>query len=543
MNELHYGDNLEVLREKIPDEVADLIYLDPPFNSSRSYNLLFKQVKGDPSPAQIHAFEDTWTWSPLLYDLFKADHRNAPLFELVEALHHILGASEMMAYILMMAPRLLELHKKLKETGSLYLHCDPVASHYLKLILDVVFSPGGFRNEIIWKRTNARSTSGRWPRLHDTLLFYTKTSSFTFRPQLIKAELAKTPHTLITGPDGRKYQTYELTAPGATKEGQSGKPWRSFSPARMGRHWANTHETMESWDTAGLIHWPKDGGFPRRLADTPFVAEERMVTVGSIWTDVDRINQAAKERRGYPTQKPLALLERIIAASSNEGDVVMDPFCGCGTALVAAERMGRKWIGIDITYLAINEVIHRLKTECAEGRPLDYELIGSPKDAGGAEQLFRSTAGQNHKPFEQWCVTLVGGEYRDRGGADRGVDGVIPIWGFDGALHKIVIQVKGGQALTLSAVRDFASVIKDNKALLGLMISMREPTREMQLVCEQQGYADWPAEKKYPKLQIRTVKDLLEDPRQPFEIPDHARAPRQEGVGKRAGEQRGLFVD
>lgn len=542
INELHYGDNLEVMREKIPDEIADLVYLDPPFNSSRSYNLLFKQVKGDPSPAQIHAFGDTWTWSPLLYDQFKDDRRNARLFELIEALYRILGASEMMAYVLMMAPRLLELHRKLKETGSLYLHCDPVASHYLRMVLDAVFGPQNLRNEIVWNRTLAKSLmTKRLARNHDLLLNYVKTADATWNPDAAftrydESDLDERTDTKYShrDPDGRRYQLDNLINPNPDR------PNLTYEFLGVTRVWRWTRERMQEAWKQGLVIQPRPGAVPRLKR---YLDEQRGKPLGDVWTDIPPLNSQAKERRGYPTQKPLALLERIIAASSNEGDVVMDPFCGCGTALVAAERMGRKWIGIDITYLAINEIIHRLNTECAEGKPPVYRLVGSPQDALAAEQLFRSTVAQNHKPFEQWAVTLVGGEYRDRGGADRGVDGVIPIWGFDGALHKIVIQVKGGQALTLSTVRDFASVIKDNSALMGLMISMREPTREMQLVCEQQGYADWPAEKKYPKLQIRTVKELLEDPRKPFEIPDHARVPRQEGVGKKAGSPGELFEE
>ena len=223
-------------------------------------------------------------------------------------------------------------------------------------------------------------------------------------------------------------------------------------------------------------------------------------------------------------------MERIIAASSNEGDVVLDPFCGCGTAIVAAERMNRKWIGIDITYLAISEVIYRLNSESSSDRKLDYVLKGTPVDAHGAMKLFEQTAPQNHKPFEQFCVSLVAGESREKKGADRGIDGIIHLWDSQGKLRKAVISVKGG-GYTLSHVRDFANVIKDNDAIMGLMITQREPTKEMILVCEQQGYAAWSSAKQYPKMQIRTVKELLENPKRPFDIPDSARLPRSQGVG------------
>jgi site-specific DNA-methyltransferase (adenine-specific) len=543
MNYLYYGDNLYVLRDKIADESVDLIYLDPPFNSSRNYNLLFKQVKGELSPAQIMAFEDTWTWSPLLYEEFKSEPRNAKLFPLIAALYEILGQSEMMAYVLMMAPRLLELHRKLKPTGSLYLHCDPVASHYLKVMLDAVFGPDRFRNEVTWKRTSSHSDARRkFPDVTDILLYYAKSDRHFFQPQYkpysekhVREKFATTDHT------GRQYTTSDLRSPGPRPNltyDYTASNGITYKPHPNG--WAVSIDRMREYDRLGLLYFPKspDG----RLRLKRYLDEAPGELVDTVWDDIAPINSQARERRGYPTQKPLALLERVIAASSNEGDVVMDPFCGCGTAIVAAERMNRKWIGIDITYLAINEVIYRLNTERIEGKPLEYELVGTPVDALGAQKLFESTAHQNHKPFEQFCVSLVAGEYREKMGADRGIDGVIHLWDHAGKLRKIVIQVKGG-ALTLSAVRDFASVIKDNDAVMGLLISMKEPTAEMKLVAEQQGYADWQTQKKYPKMQMRTVKQLLEPPKQPFEIPESYRVQKSEGVGKRQPGQMGMELE
>jgi DNA modification methylase len=287
----------------------------------------------------------------------------SPAAPILRALRSFLGDSDLMAYLAMMAVRLVEMRRVLKETGSLYLHCDPTASHYLKILLDGIFGANRFLNEIIWRRTNARGTTGRWPRIHDVILHYANGRRFTFNPQKTKADKAKLPHTLITGPDGRKYQTYELTAPGTTKDGDSGKPWRGYDPNEYGRHWGNSQTVRDAWDTEGLIHWPKDGGFPRRRGKEPFDPESRQVTVGDVWTDIDRLNQAAKERLGYPTQKPLALLERIIAASSNPGDFILDPFCGCGTTVHAAQKLGRQWTGIDVTHYAITVVENRLRKE------------------------------------------------------------------------------------------------------------------------------------------------------------------------------------
>jgi site-specific DNA-methyltransferase (adenine-specific) len=528
MNYLHYGDNLQVLREKIADVSVDLIYLDPPFNSSRNYNLLFKQVKGDASPAQIMAFEDTWTWSPLLYEHFKSESRNGRLFPLVSALFEILGPSEMMAYILMMAPRLLELHRVLKRTGSLYLHCDPVASHYLKIILDVVFGPEKFRNEIVWKRTSAHGDARRkFGDVSDTILFYARGEDHQFNRQFTAHDegYLNRDYRRIAE-DGRRYRLDNLASPNPRPN--LTYDYKGYKPPAMG--WRVSIDRMRKLDEEGRLQFPASLG--GRILLKRYLDESEGMPVGNVWTDVLPINPRSKERRGYPTQKPLALLERIIAASSNEGDTVLDPFCGCGTALVAAERMNRKWIGIDVTYLAINEVIYRLNTERVEGKPLDFQLVGSPTDALGAQKLFEQTAAQNHKPFEQFCVALVQGEYREKKGADRGIDGVINLWDIQGKLRKIVIQVKGGNALNLSAVRDFASVIRDNDAVMGLMISMREPTSEMRLVAEQQGFADWHTEKRYPRMQLRTVKQLLEHPLSPFEIPESYRVQKSTGVGR-----------
>ncbi|HEX2568772.1 MAG TPA: site-specific DNA-methyltransferase, partial [Polyangia bacterium] len=249
-------------------------------------------------------------------------------------------------------------------------------SHYAKVVLDEVFGAAACLNEIIWKRHNARSAAPRvWPRLHDTLLVYAKGRGAVFHPQRVPADVAKLPHTLITGADGRKYQTFELTAPGVTHGGESGRPWRGFDPSRWDRHWSVSHEQLDAWDAAGLIHWPARGGFPRRRAAAAFVPGERQVTVGDLWTDIDRINQAAEERWGYPTQKPEKLLERIIEASSDPGDLILDCFAGAGTTAVVAERLGRRWIAADRGRLAVHTTRKRLHT-LTELRPFVLQVPG-----------------------------------------------------------------------------------------------------------------------------------------------------------------------
>ena len=507
-NALYYGDNLEVLRKHVTAESVDLIYLDPPFNSNQDYNVLFKEQSGDPAHAQMQAFTDTWVWSEKLFSDFCDTCPNQLLVDLMQGFVKTLGRNDVTAYLVMMAPRLVELHTVLKSTGSLYLHCDPAASHALKLVMDCIFGPMQFGTEIIWKRTNARSTAENWPHLHDTILYYKKSAKFHFQATKILADKAKMPHTLITGSDGLKYQTFELTGPGLTKKGESGKAWRGFDPAAFGRHWANNHAQMEEWAAEGLIHFPKNGGFPRRRDDKPYSHDDRFVTVGDVWTDIDRLNQTAKERLGYPTQKPVALLERILAASSKKGDVVLDPFCGCGTAVVAAQKLRRKWIGIDITHLAIALIKYRLADSFRLKEHKDYDVIGEPTTAEGAQAL----ALQDRDEFQKWAVGLIprAFPFQTKKGADSGIDGILRFRDDPRAdAKRCVIQVKSGK-LTLSAVRDFAHVIDRENATLGFFITLEPPSKPMQLAADALGFYTTPlGNRKIARFQIRTVEHLL----------------------------------
>lgn len=514
MNQLFYGDNLAVLRESIADDTVDLIYLDPPFNSDATYNVLFKSPSGDQSQAQIEAFEDTWHWttegSERAFDeVVTGPHSDASI--MLRAMRSALGDNDMMAYLAMMAVRLNELHRVLKPTGSLYLHCDPKASHYLKSLLDAIFGPKNYRAELIWRRTNARGTTGMWPRVHDVIFCYTKSDDFTFHSLKVKADKAKMPHTLITGADGEKYQTFELTAPGATKEGDSGKPWRGFDPNIYSRHWGNSAAQMDEWDKAGLIHWPKDGGFPRRRAEEPFNPDEREVTVGDVWTDIDRLNQTAKERLGYPTQKPLALLDRILGASSNEGDLVLDPFCGCGTTVHSAQRLNRRWIGIDITHIAISLIERRLK-EAFPG--ITYEVHGVPKDIAGARDL-----GERDKHgFQLWITGKIGAQPYKGGkkGMDRGIDGFLHFRDANKKPQFAIVSVKGG-GIKSGDIRDLKGTMEREKAALGLFLTLNDPTREMLREAAAAGFYETGG-KKFPRLQILTAAQILDNrrPQVPF---------------------------
>lgn len=512
---LYFGDNLGVLRDYIEDESVDLIYLDPPFNSNRSYNLLFADKDRQAAPAQITAFKDTWRWDTTVERNLQELVGDAPsrspvppkVQAIVRAMHAFLGDNDMMAYLTMMGLRLVELHRVLRPTGTLYLHCDPTASHYLKVLLDGIFGAENLRNEIIWKRTNARSASGRWPRLHDVLLFYGKSALSTFNPIEVPGEPAKMPHTLVKGPDGKKYQTFELTAP-HLRFGETGEPWRGFHPAQLGRHWGNPPSVLDEWDRQGLIHWPKKkGGWPRRRAKEPFTPEQRMVTVGDVWTDIDRLNQSAKERIGYPTQKPVALLERIVTASSKPGDVVLDPFCGCGTTIEAAQRLGREWIGIDITHLAVKTIRERIAKVFG---PLVYTVGGNPADADSARVL----AETNPHQFQDWAVRFVGGRAvggakTSKKGGDKGIDGELFYQSAGSAKRdRIVISVKGGKTVNPAMVRELRGTIEREGSPIGVLITAAQPTKQMRT--EAARAKQWPAGGRlYSRIQILTVDDLF----------------------------------
>ena len=494
--------------------------------------MLFRSPAGQQSQAQIEAFEDTWHWAAEAEAAFDEVMRgpNTDAAEMLRAMRSFLRENDMMAYLTMMAVRLIELHRVLRPTGSLYLHCDPTASHYLKIMLDAVFGPGRFVAEIVWKRTNARGTRGRWPWLHDVILTYAKGEGFTFNALLIKADDAKLPHTLITGTDDLKYQTFELTGAG-TRHGETGKPWRGFDPTSLGRHWGNLHAQMDEWDATGLIHWPKEGGFPRRRAAEPFDVGGRTVTVGDVWSDIDRINQAAKERLGYPTQKPVALLERIVAASSSVGDVVLDPFCGCGTTIHAAQKLGRQWIGIDVTHLAISLIEKRLRDAFPD---IAFDVHGTPKDPAGAADL----AQRDKYQFQWWAVSLVdavpyGGRKK---GADSGIDGLIYFKTNPKTTEKAIVSVKGGGNVSVAMIRDLGHVVEREKARIGLFITLTEPTEPMRKEAVKAGY--YATEfGRHPKLQILTIAELFAGKRPDMPLRDREsfrKAAREAGPERQA---------
>ena len=508
MNPLYYGDNLTVLRNDIPRESVDLIYLDPPFNSQANYNVLFRSPAGEQSQAQIEAFLDTWHWNDVAEQAFdEVMHSgNSDAAEMLRAMRSFLKENDMMAYLTMMAVRLLELHRVLKPTGSLYLHCDPTASHYLKLLIDAVFGTQNFRSEITWKRTSAHSDSKTWSSVADTIFYYVRDKSigFIWNPEHQKHsdELIESKYRNVDA-DGRRYMLDNMRSPNPRPN--LTYEWKGFPPHPNG--WAYSRETMRRLDEQGRIWYPTlaDGSHDvsRRPRLIRYLDEMKGTLVTNVWTDIAPINSQAQERLGYPTQKPLALLERILQASSNEGDVVLDPFCGCGTAVHAAQKLRRNWIGIDITHLAISLIEKRLN-DAFPG--IKYEVHGTPKDLGGA----RALAAQNKFQFQWWAVSLVnavpyGGKKK---GADSGIDGFIYFKPEGKTTEKAIVSVKGGDNVNVAMVRDLAHVVDREKAKIGVFITLADSTAPMRTEAVKAGYYET-LYGRYPKIQILTIEDLF----------------------------------
>ena len=511
MDQLYFGDNLQVMRESIAAESVDLIYLDPPFNSKRDYNLLFKSPKGHESEAQITAFKDSWHWGEQAEREFDelVHSPNTEVSEMMQALRRFLGENDMMAYLTMMANRLLELHRVLKPTGSLYLHCDPTASHYLKVVLDGVFGKLNFRNEIIWKRTSGRKSGNQLGRIHDVIFLYVKGDGAIWHsPTIEQTNESIRGHDIIRE-DERYYRLSDLSGAGQG-------PARIFDGKEIApppnRHWMYDQDGVDRlWKEGRIVFNSK--GVPRLKKSVEELSE---LDLGDIWSDIEPINAAAQERLGYPTQKPLALLERIIEASSDDGNEVLDPFCGCGTAVHAAQKLNRKWIGIDITHLAISLIEKRLKD--AFKTRLLFEVHGTPKDLEAARDL----AKRNKYQFQWWAVSLVEAQpfQGKKKGADGGIDGLKFFHDVDKAgARKIVVSVKGG-GLKADDARALNHVRERESAEIALFISLETPTKGMIADAASAGFYTSAVGKKFPRVQLLTIEGLLSGT-QRAEHPDH----------------------
>ena len=515
-NKLYYGDNLDILREYVADESVDLIYLDPPFNSNRNYNVLFKDESGTDSEAQITAFEDTWHWGQNAEETWHelVTEGTASVATAMTAMRTLVGTNQMMAYLVMMTARLVELHRVLKPTGSLYLHCDPTASHYLKIILDTIFGLENFRNEIVWKRTPSKGlATKKLPDNHDTILAYQKSDEAVWN--LDEAFLPYDENDLDPktagkynkrDADGRLYQLDNLINPNPDR------PNLTYEFLGVTRVWRWTKERMQKAYEEGFVVQSRPGAVPRYKR---YLDEQRGKPLGSVWTDIFPLNSQAKERLGYPTQKPEELLERIIKLHTEPGDIILDPFAGCGTAIAAAQRLGRAWIGIDITHLSIALQKYRLQDMFGLKPGADYKVVGEPTHLSGARQL----AEDDRFQFQWWALSLVrakpqggdGSSKRGKKGADRGIDGVIHFVEPGGKVGQVVVQVKSGKVKS-GDIRDLRGTVERTNAAIGVFITLEGPTREMETEAVTAGFYDSPGwGQKYPKIQILTIEDLLRD--------------------------------
>lgn len=556
-NRLIYGDNLAILQDTnlLPSHSVDLIYLDPPFNSDVEYNVLFRRAGSTEAAAQIKAFDDTWRWDEAAraaLDALLEDALTPPaLAGLVSTLHRTLGPSPMLAYLVQMAARLTHLQRVLRPTGSIFLHCDPTASHYLKVLLDTIFGPAMFTNEIVWRRTGSHNSSKCLGRIHDIILFYKASPTAVFNRVSRPYMRGHVSRRYTVQPDGRAKFTSGgniLTGPGATR-GESGAAWRGFAPAAKNRHWAiparseegmppeyyqlGTLDRLEALYKCGRIEilpgqaWPQpvwylDDRDGQALQD---IWAAQPYTEGTVWNtediidaDVSWLGTTDPERLGYPTQKPIGLLKRIIRLASNPGATILDPFCGCGTTIDAVEVLNRedpnstprRWIGIDITHLAINLIKSRLTRFVPAAH---YDVLGEPTDLAGAIQLFKDDPFQ----FQYWAAGLVGARpfgattaapKVGKKGADRGVDAVRHF--VDAEIQHVLVQVKGGRVGSKDA-RDLRGTLARENAAIGILICLKEPTKAMRQEAASAGSyrSRLDEDISVPRLQIVTVAQLL----------------------------------
>jgi DNA modification methylase len=539
MNKLWYGDNLTIM-QGMGMHAVDLIYLDPPFNSKQNYNLLYKTMTGKPVPEQVEAFCDTWEMDaqkeaiarsmPVLMREHGIDDYYVDFWRLwMQALRNT--QPHLLAYLIFMVQRLLYMKSILRPTGSIYLHCDPTASHYIKVMMDGIFGHENFQNEIIWKRSTAHNRAKRWGPVHDVILFYSASSKYTWNRTVGAYDKsyidAKYTHT---GYAGNKYSLDNLTGPG-TRTGDSGTEWRGCDPTSFGRHWEpppdralpewfvlpdgwskmSVLERIEILHNNDLIYWPdKSGGRPRFKR---YLKSISGLPVQDVITDIDAINSMAGERLGYPTQKPIELLDRIIQASTNKGDIVFDPFCGCGTTVYSAVKNERRWIGCDIAILSIKLIREILleKYRLVEGR--HFEVDGIPLSVDGAQELFN----KDPSTFQNWFVERVGGFPMQRKSADRGIDGRIYFETRDG-LREMMIQVKGGKHVRPTDVRDLRGVLeREPNAEMAGFLSMAPATKAMRDEAATAGMFEYGG-MQYPRIQFLTVYDVLVEKRE-FHMP------------------------
>jgi DNA modification methylase len=514
-NRLFYGDNLTIM-QNMPSGCVDLIYLDPPFNSQRSYNLIYKQMTGLPVPEQEEAFCDAWEMDPEKEEMARRMPIVLRQYDADESLVAFWNAwinalrstqPRMLAYLVYMTYRLYEMRRILKPTGSIYLHCDPTASHYIKVIMDGVFGHQNFRNEIIWKGTTAHSdTTSGFSHETDTILCYVKSRSAKWHPQYRQhSEKYLKSHYRHKDKSGRIYRLDNIIR--SQSMGSRPNPTYDYNRFTPPSGWRVVRDKLEEIDRAGRLYWSKTG-VPYLVR---YLDEQKGEIVGNVWDDIAPVNSMSKERLGYPTQKPVPLLERIVRASSEPGGVVFDPFCGCGTTIYAAHQAGRRWIGCDIAILSVRMVrdVLRKRYGLVEGR--DYKVAGVPTSVDGARELF------SHDPhqFQHWAVELAGGFCTQARSGDKGVDGRI-YFETENGLRNMVLSVKGGK-LTPAYVRELIGTVSTpGGGSLGGFICLDEPTDGMTKAAKAHGTWSYDG-RDYPRIQIRTISDLLQ--KRGFDMP------------------------
>jgi site-specific DNA-methyltransferase (adenine-specific) len=517
MNTLYCGDCLDVLRQFVPDELVDLVYIDPPFNSKRDYNLFFDDKK---LQTQRIAFEDTWTYKNVqdsLEELHTLEHEN--LWSLLLVYQKV--APHAFPYLVMMALRLLEIHRILKARGSFYLHCDPTMSHYLKSVGDVVFGRDNFRNEIVWKRTSAHSDSNTCGNAHDIILFYSRSDDFTWKQQFqpYDNEYIES-HYRFLDANGRRFRTDNLTAMGLSGGGYTYE-WNGVTKV-----WRVPMKKMKELHEAGRIRYTKSGGaeYIRYLDEMPGMPLQ------DIWTDLPPINSRAKERLGYPTQKPKALMQRIVQASSNEGGVVLDAFCGCGTTIDAAESLKRQWIGIDISPMAISLIKRRLR-DTYKSKLSPYEVKGIPVDEASAIKLWQ----ENKYAFQDWWL-LEFEVFSEGKGADKGIDGVglYKVGKRANDTLKVAFQVKGGEHISSKDVDALLGILAKFECQAGVFLTIEPPTKPMVETIATSGRVTTPIGM-FPRLQLLTLKDFFEGKK--LKLPAENITFKKAGTRKKEAEQ------
>ncbi|MEO8147009.1 MAG: DNA methyltransferase [Bacteroidia bacterium] len=517
MNHLYFGDCLQILKQlnhKNPDGFIDLIYIDPPFNSKRNYNVLFESIDLKDATAQKQAFADTWSNVSYIDTINELAEINKDLYTFLKTLSNIRISDSAVAYLSTMAIRILYMRKALKDTGSFYLHCDPTMSHYLKIVCDLIFGEKNFRSEIIWQRADAHNDPKNYGSIHDVILFYSKEKQFKWNHTYTPYSKSYLTSKWSTTPSGRRYKCDDMTDPR--------KSMKEYDFMGTVARWRTNNEKMlDLWNAEqtdvpnshGRIKLTQNG-IPRKDCKITFLEEREGIPLQDLWTDINSLRGGADERLGYPTQKPLSLLERIIKTSSSEGDLVADFFCGCGTTVAAAQKLNRNWLGVDISHLAVRLIAKRLVDTYGLNIKHNFRIDGFPQDAASARMLATENK-EGRFNFQEWVIeVLLNGVVNTKKTGDGGYDGYLTFYISEKQKEFVLVEVKSG-TVNVKNIREFIQVIEKQKAAIGLFVCFEDTvTKEMLKEIKQAGnyhYTGTGYESDFPKIQILTIEDLLDD--------------------------------